>query len=299
MGPAYRAKQRLKNAVYFAVGAATQASLAGTVRRLVWEREPVLRILMYHKVNDLPDNPPSVPTAAFAAQMTWLRERYAPIAVDDLLAARRGERALPRRAVLVTFDDGYRDNLEHAAPVLHRLGIPALIFLPTAFIGAARPLPHDAGLAAANPTLGWDDARRLMDLGFEIASHGESHRIFTSVPREEAALEIRRSKATLEERLGNPVRCFAYVNGAPDTYDDAIIAAVEGAGYALAFVTTSGPVRPDDAPWTLRRYNVEPCGPYTFARLVAGDCDLIALKDSAAGRAGKRLLNRALGTAHR
>ncbi len=290
-------KQRLKAGLYLGMGASAHLTGAGAAWRALAEREPVLRVLMYHKVNPQPDNPPNVPPSLFAAQMEHLAARFRPISVDDYLAARRGERALPRRAVLVTFDDGYRDNLEHAAPVLARLGIPAVIFLPTGFLSSTRPLPHDERRAAAgvaNPTLTWDEARRLQDFGFEIGSHGESHRIFSSLPPDEARAEIVRSKAALEERLGRPVRCFAYVKGRPDTYSPSVIDAVRDAGYALAFATHSGPVRPGDPPYTLRRYNVEPFSIYTFGRFLEGDCDLVALKDSPLGLAGKRALNRAL-----
>lgn len=297
---AHGVKQRLKNGIYSGVGAMMQLSGAGWASRRLdeWRRGPSLRVLMYHKVDAQPDNPPCVPPPLFAAQMEYLRAHYHPISAAEWLAARRGEAALPERAVLVTFDDGYRDNLIEAAPVLKRLGVPALIFLPTDFLGADRPLPHDeerARQGVQNPTLTWDEARHLLDYGFEIGSHGESHRIFSGLPPEVAAAEIRRSKALLEERIGRAVRCFAYVNGAPNTYDESTIEAVRTAGYEVAFATHMGPVFLDDAPYTLRRANVEPLPMYAFARLVAGDCDPVGWKDSPAGLRGKRVLDGLLG----
>jgi len=289
-----RIKQEIKNAVYVGIGAVGQlTSLAGR------GAAPLARVLMYHKVNPLPDNGPNVPPSLFAEQMRQLRDTHAPISLGDLLAALDGGRALPERAVLVTFDDGYRDTLENAAPLMHRLSIPAVIFLPTRFLGHDEPLPHDRRRAKAgilNPTLTWDEARRLTGLGFEIGSHGESHRVFSSLLPDEAAAEIRRSKQVLEEKLAATVRCFAYVKGSPDTYDEATVAAVREAGYLAAFSTLPGPIRSGDDRFTLRRYNVEPFGRYAFTRLLAGDCDLIALKDSPLGLRGKRLLNRLLGT---
>ena len=67
--------------------------------------------------------------------MDFLASRYRPVSLTELLAARRGERLLPLRSVLVTFDDGYRDFAEHAWPILRRLGIPAVLFVPTAYPG--------------------------------------------------------------------------------------------------------------------------------------------------------------------
>lgn len=70
--------------------------------------------------------------------MMALRRHSRPISLAELLAAQRGERPLPRRSVLVTFDDAYRDFGEIAWPVLRRLGIPATLFVPTAYPGYAQ-----------------------------------------------------------------------------------------------------------------------------------------------------------------
>ena len=292
--------QRVKNTAYLSLGLGSQLSGAGLLRRRLVEREPLLRILMYHKVSPLVDNPPCVPPTLFRAQMEHLRAHANPISVEDYLAARRGDKPMPPHPVLVTFDDGYRDTLSHAAPILSSLGIPALLFLPTSYIGHDRPLPHDEPLSHVgvdNPTLDWREVRALLDHGFEIGSHGESHRVFSSLPVKEQRAEIMRSKEILEDRVGRRVRCFAYVKGAPDSFTPETVRMVSESGYQLGFSTLPGPVSLHDPPLTLRRYNVEPFSVYTFARLVAGDCDLIALKDSRAGIAGKRLLNQVFGTA--
>jgi peptidoglycan/xylan/chitin deacetylase (PgdA/CDA1 family) len=293
----HRLMQRVKNTAYLGLGITGQLTLQGVRHR---DGAQVLRILMYHKVSPHADNPPCVPPSLFREQMEHVRACANPVSVDDYLAARRGERPLPPRSVLVTFDDGYRDTLEHAAPILSALGIPAVLFTPTSYIGATRPLPHDEGLARAgvdNPTLDWDGVRALLDHGFEIGSHGETHRVFSELPPDEAGTEIRRSKALLEERIGRRVRCFAFVKGAPDSFTRETVRQVAEAGYQLGFSSLPGPVHLHDPPLTLRRYNVEPFPVYTFARMVAGDCDLIVLKDSRPGIAGKRWLNEILGTA--
>ena len=115
---AERAKQLLKNGVYRTIGetTATLAPRNGDGARR-------LRVLMYHKVNDLPGNPLSVPVGMFDEQMAQLRDLgYTVVAVDDVLEYYANGAELPPRPVLITFDDGYRDNLEHAAPILERYG---------------------------------------------------------------------------------------------------------------------------------------------------------------------------------
>lgn len=98
----------------------------------------VFQVLTYHRVND-DDDPffPALPTAIFEAQMRHLAQAYRVLTVEELTArARVG--TLPRNAVAVTFDDGYRDTLTHAAPILARYGLPATIFLATGFIGTGQ-----------------------------------------------------------------------------------------------------------------------------------------------------------------
>lgn len=113
------------------------------VRRLERYRPGTLRVLVYHRVADRSaarGDPQvlSATPAAFAEQMGYLARHYAPISAHQAVAALRGEAVLPPRAVLVTFDDGYRDFRTHAWPVLKRHGIPALLFVATGFPGGPR-----------------------------------------------------------------------------------------------------------------------------------------------------------------
>ena len=98
-----------------------------------------LAVLTYHRVDE-PDGAPllypgllSATPAEFEEQMLFVATRYRPISLADLLEVRRGRASLPRRAVLVTFDDAYRDFAEHAWPRLRRLGVPVTLFVATAY----------------------------------------------------------------------------------------------------------------------------------------------------------------------
>jgi peptidoglycan/xylan/chitin deacetylase (PgdA/CDA1 family) len=95
-----------------------------------------LTVLCYHRIDGGSVNPLSfyqqrgmvVSRRAFEAQMRSLARWLEPISLDELGAAARDERSLPERAAVVTFDDGYRDLLDVALPVLERAGIPAIAF---------------------------------------------------------------------------------------------------------------------------------------------------------------------------
>lgn len=116
-----------------------------------------LRILCYHRVADPARTPgldPSLVSATpktFRSQMRHLSRHYRVVTLDEVLAAFRGGRALPHRAVLLTFDDAYRDFADEAWPVLRDLDLPATLFVPTAYPG--RP----------DRAFWWDRLHRIME----------------------------------------------------------------------------------------------------------------------------------------
>ena len=288
-------KQALKNGVYRGLGEATTG--IGAVNGL---HERTLCVLMYHKVNDVDGNTVTVPPSAFDEQMAQLAELdYTAVSLDDVIAHYLDRTPLPPRAVLITFDDGYLDNLENAAPVLRRHGFPAVLFAPIGYLGATRPLPHDEHLATrgiVNRTLDWSELAELERAGIRVESHGIGHRPLADLEVDEAAREITLSKLRLEEALGRPVRAFAYVKGSEAHYRPVHLSLLRQAGYDVAFTSISGGNGPHTDPLQLHRYNVEPYPPRTFELVLSGACDLIALKDTVAGTHARRWFNAALGT---
>jgi peptidoglycan/xylan/chitin deacetylase (PgdA/CDA1 family) len=162
-------------------------------------RGGVLTVLMYHRIDEVEQTPaldPALLSATpveFARQMDYLAARRPVLSLSELLEVRRGERPLPAGAVMVTFDDAYRDFADHAWPVLRRAGLPVTLFVPTAYpgrparafwwdrlyaaLGATsrrEPLDTPAGrLAMATPE---DRARVLGTLRrwIEASPHGEA-----------------------------------------------------------------------------------------------------------------------------
>lgn len=288
-------KQVLKNSVYRTIGETAKGlgAVNGDGR--------TLRVLMYHKVNDLPSNRMSMPVGLFDEQMAQLRELgYVAVGLDAVIAHYVDRKPLPHGAVLITFDDGYRDNLVNAAPVLLKHGYPAVQFVPLAYVGNSIPLPHERHLSASgvhNPTVDWGEIRELEQYGVRVESHGISHKPLAELEIDEAAREIAISKLQLEERLGRPVRAFSYVKGSEADYKPVQHPMlVRQAGYDLAFTAVSGGNGPDSDPLQLRRYNVEPYSHRTFELVLAGACDLISVKDTVTGTYARRLFNAALGT---
>ena len=290
-------KQLVKNALYRSIGE-TSAALGLTANG-----STALRVLMYHKVNDIPDNPTTVPVGHFDEQLAQLAELgYTVVDLDAVLGYYTVGKPLPRGAVLITFDDGYRDIVENALPVLQKHGYPAVIFVPVAFMGDTMPLPHEMHLTergVRNRTLDWGLVRELDAAGVRVESHGIAHRPLAEVALDEAVREIAVSKLKLEEQLGRPVRSYAYVKGSEAHFHPVHESLLKQAGYDCAFTSISRANGPGADPFRLGRYNVEPYAPRTFELVLAGACDLIALKDTVAGTHARRLFNQALGTSTR
>jgi peptidoglycan/xylan/chitin deacetylase (PgdA/CDA1 family) len=255
---------------------------------------------MYHKVNDVPENPLTIPVSLFDEQMDQLGQLgYQTVDLDAVLDHYVHGKPLPPRAVLITFDDGYHDNLENAATVLRKYAYPAVLFVPIGYLDDRQPLPHEERLAAQgilNRTVDWTELSALEREGIRIESHGISHRPLADLEVDEAAREIALSKLRLEERLGRPVRAFSYVKGSEAHYKLPHLWLVRQAGYDVAFTAVSGANSPTTDPLQLRRYNIEPYSARTFELVLAGACDLISVKDTVTGTHARRLFNAALGT---
>src|ERR671937_580046 len=138
---AERIKQLLKNSVYRTIGeTAVAVGVNGNGNRS-------LRVLMYHKVNDLPGNPLTMPVSLFDEQMDQLRELgYKVVDLQAVLDHYVEGKPLPPRAVLITFDDGYHDNLDNASRVLRKYGYSAVLFVPIGYLDDSQPLPHEERL---------------------------------------------------------------------------------------------------------------------------------------------------------
>lgn len=99
-----------------------------------------LTVLLYHRVaepaevGELDPSMIDATPAEFDAQMAYVRRNFAPVSIDEVLEARRAGRPLPPDSVLVSFDDGYRDNFEHAAPILQRHEMKGLFFITTGHV---------------------------------------------------------------------------------------------------------------------------------------------------------------------
>jgi peptidoglycan/xylan/chitin deacetylase (PgdA/CDA1 family) len=192
-------------------------------------RHRAVPILMYHLVNSPPPGTAYpdlwVPAASFREHMQALAAAgYRGVTLDQVLDNWQHRIALPRKPVVISFDDGYGSQERNAMPVLKRLGWPGVLNLEV------KNLTIAGGITKLQ-------VRRLIAAGWEIDAHTISHRDLTTLDPATVRHEVAGSRAALRRAFHVPVDGFAYPAG---RYDAAAEAAVRAAGFRAAETTEPG-----------------------------------------------------------
>ena len=146
---------------------------------------------------------------------------------------------LPAKPIVISFDDGYRDNYENAYPILRKYNIPATFFLTTGFIGTGQIPRWDKAYYndGKNLMLSWQQVREMRGYGITFGSHTLTHPFLTRISRKQAQKEICLSKDIIEQKTGMPITTFSYPSG---NFDSDIKQIVKEAGYSAAVSTIPG-----------------------------------------------------------
>lgn len=201
-----------------------------------------LRILMYHSVGSRVSGSASglyrVSRQRFKTHLDYLQgQQLNPdLAVHSFTA-------LPEAGISITFDDGYRDNLEVAAPLLHKHGFSFHVFVNPRFV-----------MSGQQQYLTVQSLRELAGFqGASIGAHGYSHRKLTECSKSELDYELVASKQWIEDAIGMEVTTMAYPHGA---VNDEVQRAAADAGYTLATSSTFGIVTPASNRLALERTDI-------------------------------------------
>jgi peptidoglycan/xylan/chitin deacetylase (PgdA/CDA1 family) len=209
-----------------------------------------LAVLAYHQIGEpAPGGWQTwyyVSEETLLAHFAYLRDReWEVIDAATLLRSLDDPAVLPERAALLTFDDGYRSMVTSALPCLAAFGYPAVLFVPTAYVGDVNRFDADSA-QPVEPMCTWDDLRRLEAGGVSVESHGVTHRSFTALSPAEIETELATSRAVLEQELGKTVELFAfpYGEGGADSVD--VGGVLTRCGYRAAFYYHGGVTRLGD-----------------------------------------------------
>ncbi len=222
-------------------------------------------ILMYHYLSTPPADANiyrqdlSVSPELFAAHLdAMLDNGYTAISLDQLLAHLTQGAELPVKPVVITFDDGYRDNYENAFPLLRQRNMTATFFVVTDFVDGQQP-----------DYFTWDMLREMAAGGMSIESHGRNHVSLRGKDDDYLVWQALGSTETIEHELGVRPRFVSYPAG---EYDDNTIDIFRSANYWAGLTTVQGATHSSEDLFRLTRVRVRgTTTPEELLRLLALD----------------------------
>ena len=180
-------------------------------------------VLMYHSIAFEKDNPVRLPIKKLEEELKYLKDSgYYTITLTDLYNYFMADTPIPKKSVVLTFDDGYVDNYTSMLPVLKKYNFKATIFVIT---------------GAIDRSVNYLTSKQLIEMekyGVDIESHTVNHENLKDMPKDKQLATLIKSKKDLEKILNKEVKYFAYPFGG---YSKTSIDAVRAAGYKMAFTT--------------------------------------------------------------
>jgi hypothetical protein len=227
-----------------------------------------VRVLVYHRIcganrGDVQDEW-TVMTERFEEQMRFLRkDKYVILTVDELLTYMEMGKQFPKKAVCITFDDGYQNNYDHAFPILAELGISATFYLTTDYIGSTRPLDWkkkldgDCSLNGRNLfPLTWEQVREMTNYGMDFASHSHTHANFNLLDSDSIKREVTESQVIMARYLSHYGRSIACPFRVKASQITKVQLCLKDTGCSGAFLGTWGSVGPDTNRFNMPRMSV-------------------------------------------
>jgi peptidoglycan/xylan/chitin deacetylase (PgdA/CDA1 family) len=205
--------------------------------------KPILAVLSYHKIGSPRKGQCStwnyVAEEIFADHLRILKERgWQVIDQRTFLRALLEPDSLPHRSALLTFDDGYRSMLTQALPILCKFRYPAVVFVPTDYVGRCNSF--DEGIEPEERICSWDELLELERHDISIQSHGSTHRHFSLLDVSQQQKELWLSRRQIQEKIEKQVMLFAYPYGDCGTNFGDTEKALVQAGYKAAFLYGGG-----------------------------------------------------------
>jgi peptidoglycan/xylan/chitin deacetylase (PgdA/CDA1 family) len=223
------------------------------LHRALWKDRAA--IVIFHRVDDrYPGDPITCSFKQFSAYCNFFQRHFIVVSLSELLDRLRAGRDISRHLV-ITFDDGYRDNARCALE-LKRRGLPACFFVTTDFVGSSRNAWWDSLRSIHSEWMSWDDVRSLHRLGFELAPHTATHANLGAISGVQAVAEIVGAKERLERELGTATHHFGFPFGRPEHMSDENRQLVRSAGFRSCLSACGGTVRPGCDSFDLKRIGV-------------------------------------------
>jgi peptidoglycan/xylan/chitin deacetylase (PgdA/CDA1 family) len=216
-----------------------------------------LPILVYHAVSDDVSSqfgPYSVSPRRFAEHVAILQDLgYTTLTLSD--AARRlfAGGPLPERAAVLTFDDAFGDFAQYAFPALMNAGFTASLFVPSAYVGSTSRWLIREG-EEHRPVMSWSEIQSVAEAGIEVGAHSHTHPQLDRLSKARLGEELGRSKAVLEDGLGQEMAAVAYPFG---FHNRRVRRAARAAGYTFGCAVGNLSAHAESDRWAIPRLTVK------------------------------------------
>lgn len=204
-------------------------------------------VICYHSINKDPSgkSPIIISPEKFREHLQTIKDNgYTTLTIAQVNDYLFNDKAIPEKSVLLTFDDGYKDNYTNAFPILKEFNMNATIFVISTY------LDGDVYMSPEN-------IKEMSDYGIDIESHTVTHSKLSTLSYDEQLKELKNSKEAIEKITGKPIISIAYPEG---KYNEDTSKAVLDAGYAMGFTIDRGYVGKGDDATKLSRL----CVDYTY-----------------------------------
>lgn len=201
-----------------------------TLSILYWKFRRRVPILMYHRIAEIQGDRNALPKEKFEEQLSYLSANgYHTITLDALYSYYIERTPLPEKPVVLTFDDGYKDNLTDALPILKKYNMVATVFPISGWVG--RENKWENFNKKPTTTMNWPDLKIWLEAGMKIGGHTVTHPFLTKCSGQLLTNELLNSKQLLEEQLSSSLDFICYPYG---NFNAATKIAAEQAGYKMA-----------------------------------------------------------------
>jgi len=261
-------------------GGTPVAAASPKITKPVVDQTAQVIIFCYHRLVDKIRYPGTeITPAAFEAEMKQLKDAgITVISMQDLLAWKRGEKNIPPRCAVITFDDGWKSQYEVGWPIMKKFGYPFTMFIYTEGVRG--------GSLGGGEAITWEQLADMRDNGVDIQAHTathqdlrEGHNIMLAAPGGKKTRtkltgaqyeqwvhnEVVGCKQLLEQRLGIKVNCFAVPFG---SYNEHVKEIARNAGYEAMFTVYGQPITFTSPNDSLGRYAIEATKPKVFVDAV-------------------------------
>ncbi|MCR8633364.1 polysaccharide deacetylase family protein [Paenibacillus radicis (ex Xue et al. 2023)] len=195
-------------------------------------------VLNYHSITVDPGNTATITPEKFAAQMQYLADKgYTPLTLKQFSDMMEGIDKGPDKPILLTFDDGYADNYEHAMPILKKLGFHATLFM-------------SPGTVEDGYFLNWDQIKEMHEAGWDIQPHGMTHPHLPTLNAKSQTFEITEAKAQIEQIVGTTADVYCYPYG---EWDATTLKILKEHYFRYAFTIDQGITTPSQDNLKLKR----------------------------------------------